>query len=200
MSSSAVESQSHSHLPADTLMFLRAWISAPLRVASAIPSSDSLADLMTRETGRDDGPVLELGPGTGVFSRALMRQGVEEENLTLVELGPEFADLLARRHPQAVILRMDACHLLSLDLRQHGAAVSGLPLLSMNRAKVTDILRGVFRCLRPGAALFQFTYGFRCPIHRTILDRLGLRARAVGFTVRNFPPATVYKVVQAGAG
>lgn len=180
----------------DTLTFLRAWISAPLRVASAIPSSESLAEIITRDITPESGPVLELGPGTGVFTRALIRRGIHERNLTLVELGPEFADLLARRHPEATLLRIDARELGTTPVRLHGAAVSGLPLLSMSRDKVIDIVQGAFRCLEPGAPFFQFTYGPRSPVPRAILRQLGMSAIPVGFTLRNFPPATVYKIIR----
>lgn len=180
----------------DALTFLRAWISAPLRVASAVPSSQSLAEIVTQGIGPESGAVLELGPGTGVFTRALIGRGVDERNLTLVELGSEFADLLAHRHPDATLLRMDARDLGAAPLRLHGAAVSGLPLLSMSRDKVIDILRGAFRCLKEGAPFFQFTYGPRSPVPRDILSQLDMSAVPVGFTLRNFPPATVYKIVR----
>lgn len=163
----------------DTLIFLRQWISAPLRVASAIPSSESLAEIITRD-----------------ITRALIRRGIHERNVTLVELGPEFADLLARRHPKATLLRSDAGELGTAPVRLHGAAVSGLPLLSMSRDKVIDILQGAFRCLEPDAPFIEFTYGPRSPVPRAILRQLGMSAIPVGFTLRNFPPATVYKIIR----
>lgn len=76
------------------------------------------------------------------------------------------------------------------------AAISGLPLLSMSPRKVVYILLGTFRHLRPCGALYQFTYGPRCPVSRAILNRLGLRATLVGWTVRNFPPAAVYRITR----
>ncbi len=75
-----------------------------------------------------------------------------------------------------------------------GAAISGLPLLSMPASKVMRILEGTFRFLDDGGSLYQFTYGWRCPVHAKILDRLGLDAVRIGATMLNFPPAGVYRI------
>lgn len=181
----------------DAFFFLAAWASAPLRVASIMPSGTRLAELMTREIDADAGPVLELGPGTGPFTRALLARGVMENDLTLIEYEADFARLLKQRFPAARVLRMDAA-----DLRDNrpfngpvaGAAVSGLPFLNIPPRKAMAILEGVFQVMRPDAALYQFTYGPRCPIDQTLLDRLDLHATRIGHTFRNLPPATVYRI------
>lgn len=181
----------------DFVHFFRSWISNPLRVASVTPSGESLARLITQEIAPLDGPVIELGPGTGVFTRALLARGVAESDLTLIEYGPEFMAGLQRRFPQARALQMDAAKLAHADLfdgEPVGAVISGLPLLSMSPRKVTAILAGAFSYMRPGAAFYQFTYGPRCPVPRPILDRLGLKAVHIGHTVRNLPPAAVYRI------
>ncbi|MGX5802173.1 class I SAM-dependent methyltransferase [Bradyrhizobium sp. Arg314] len=181
----------------DALSFLMAWTLAPFRMGSVAPSSPSLAALITREIGPDTGPVLELGPGTGPFTRALLGRGVRENDLTLVESDPDFASLLTRRFPSARIFEMDAASLRHLSLFDGpvvGAAVSGLPFRLISPRKSSAILEGVFASLRPGAALYQFTFGRRCPFDQAVLDRLDLEAVRIGGTFRNFPPATVYRV------
>lgn len=183
----------------DFVHFFRSWISNPLRVAAVAPSGDSLARLMTQEITAADGPIIELGPGTGVFTRALLARGVAESDLTLIEYGPEFVPSLQRRFPQARVLQMDAAKLAHAELFEGepvGAVVSGLPLLSMSPRKITAILGGAFTYIRPGGAFYQFTYGPRCPVPRPILDRLGLKARRIGATVSNVPPAAVYKITR----
>jgi hypothetical protein len=55
-------------------------------------------------------------------------------------------------------------------------------------------MSGAFSYLRPGGAFYQFTYGPRCPVPRPILDRLGLQSAYIGGTVRNLPPAAVYRI------
>ncbi|MGY4317476.1 hypothetical protein ACVWW1_006803 [Bradyrhizobium sp. JR3.5] len=96
---------------ADILPFVRAWVRNPLRVAAVAPSGPAVSSLMAQEITADTGPVLELGPGTGVFTRALLKRGVRQQDLTLVEYGSEFIPLLQRRFPGARVLWMDAAWL-----------------------------------------------------------------------------------------
>ncbi len=184
---------------ADLFRFFWSWTSDPLRVAAIAPSSESLARVITREIGPADGPVIELGAGTGVFTRALLAQGVREQDLTLIEYGSDFMRVLQLRFPQARVLWMDASQLAQYKLFPEanvGAVVSGLPLLSMSPRKIMSILNGAFSYLRPTGAFYQFTYGPRCPVPRPILDQLGLKATRVGGTVRNLPPAAVYRITR----
>lgn len=183
----------------DTLSFFRAWISDPLRIGAVMPSGTALADLITKGVDAKTGPVIELGPGTGAFTRALLERGMQESDLTLVEFGPDFAELLKLRYPKARVLCMDASLLGQADLFESpaaGAVICGLPLLTMSPRKVMGILRGAFGYLRPGAAFYQFTYGPRCPVPRPILDRLGLKATRVGRALLNVPPAAVYRITR----
>ncbi|MES5048213.1 phospholipid methyltransferase [Rhizobium nepotum] len=182
---------------ADALLFFRAWLSAPLRVASITPSGRALSFLMTAEISAKTGTVIELGPGTGVFTEALLQQGVAEENLVLIEYGADFASQLSLRFPTARTIQMDAAKLSRLSFQASapvGAVVSGLPLLSMPIRKVHAILEGAFSHLRHNGAFYQFTYGPRCPIARPLLDRLGLKAKYIGYTLANIPPAAVYRI------
>lgn len=179
----------------DAFVFFRAWSRKPLRVASVVPSGHSLGRLITQELDGDCGSVIELGPGTGVFTRAIIARGVVEQNLVLVEMGSEFVDMLSRRFPRATLFEADATHLGSFAIgRQVGAVVSGLPLLSMPTDQVKAILSGAFRHLATGSSFYQFTYGPRCPVARRTLRLLGLEAKLVGRALLNFPPASVYRI------
>lgn len=181
----------------DAVQFFLAWVVNPLRIASIIPSSRALAKAMTSEIGHDTAPVIELGPGTGVFTHALLERGIPEGRLILVEYGRKFASLLEARYPDADVVCADAAILRKLqifDLEQPGAVVSGLPLFSMPMRKVYAILRGAFRHLRDDGAFYQFTYGPRCPISQPVLDRLGLQAESLGWVRENFPPAQIFRI------
>lgn len=159
----------------DAFVFFRAWSRKPLRVASVLPSGNSLGRLITRELDGNCGSVIELGPGTGVFTRAIIARGVAEQNLVLVEMGSEFVDMLSRRFPRATLFEADASDLGSFDIGgPAGAVVSGLPLLSMPTDQVGAIMSGAFKHLVPGGSFYQFTYGPRCPVSRRILRPLGL--------------------------
>ncbi len=183
----------------DVLSFLQAWAADPLRVAAIAPSGEALAELITRDITPASRPVLELGPGTGVFTRALLGRGLKAEDLTLVEYGAKFTELLQTRFPTARILRMDAARIDQRHLvngTRFGAVVSGLPLLSMPPKKIFAIFAGAFSTLRQGGAFYQFTYGLTCPVPRRILDRLGLKATCVGRAYLNIPPAAVYRITR----
>ncbi|MDX3929834.1 MAG: phospholipid methyltransferase [Shinella sp.] len=182
----------------DACRFFSAWMQAPLTVASVLPSGNALARLIVSEIAAETGPVIELGVGTGVFTRALLRKGVSESSLTLVESTAEFATLLGMRFPAARVLCIDAADLGENHPPAHaGAAVSGLPLLSMRAEKVAAILSATFSRLRPEGAFYQFTYGFRCPVPRAVLDDQGLGSVRIGGTFRNLPPAAVYRIARA---
>ncbi|WP_222400551.1 class I SAM-dependent methyltransferase [Rhizobium leguminosarum] len=181
----------------DALLFFRAWLSAPLQVASVTPSGRALSSLMTSGISADTGTVIELGPGTGVFTEAVLKRGVAESNLILVEYNQRFASELSLRFPAARTIQMDATQLRKVTLLPSapvGAVLSGLPLLSIPTRKVIATLEGAFSHLRQDGAFYQFTYGPRCPIPRPLLDRLGLKATYVGRTFANVPPAFVYRV------
>jgi phosphatidylethanolamine/phosphatidyl-N-methylethanolamine N-methyltransferase len=183
----------------DFLSFFLAWQAAPRRVGAIAPSSEALAELITREITPASGPIIELGPGTGVFTYKLLQRGLKQQDLTLVEYGSEFVPKLQLRFPGARVLWMDASRMTShriAEPKSIGAVISGLPLLTMPARKVLAILGGAFHYLRPNGVFYQFTYGIRCPIHRSILDRLGLKATRLDHVVRNIPPATVYKLTR----
>jgi phosphatidylethanolamine/phosphatidyl-N-methylethanolamine N-methyltransferase len=190
-------------VPSDSLQFLRNWAADPLRIAAIAPSGRALSQLITREVEPAHGPVLELGPGTGVFTRALLERGVGESELTLIETEADFGDLLRQRFPRARVLDLDAARLARARVFAGpvvGAVISGLPLLSMSLRKVMAILTGAFVYLRAGGGFYQFTYGPRCPVPRPLLDRLGLKATRIGGTLRNLPPASVYRIQRRAPG
>lgn len=182
---------------ADLLPFLRAWLAAPLRVAAIAPSGPALARAITAAIRPDTGPVIEFGPGTGVFTQAILAAGVPPEQIVSIEAGADFAALMRERFPLVRLIERSAGDLADVTLfgpGQAGAVVSGLPILSMPKPLVRAILTTAFSELRPGAAMFQFTYGYRCPIADAILDEMGLVARRTATVFVNAPPASVYRI------
>lgn len=181
----------------DTIRFFGTWLRDPRGVAAVAPSGRALSALITRDIRPGMGPVLELGPGTGAFTQALLDNGIADRELTLVEFDAPFARLLRQRYARATILEMDAADLAQADIAPgdgFGATICGLGLLNMPDAKVEAILCAAFARMRPGAPLFLFTYGRRCSVSRAALHRLGLSAERVGTAWRNLPPATVYRL------
>jgi phospholipid N-methyltransferase len=186
----------------DSLSFFMHWLSDPLQIGAVVPSSQALATLITTEIAPEIAPVIELGPGSGAFTRALLDRGIPERRLALIEQDSRFAFALREQFPTARVLCVDAVALRSIDVfpgESVGAVVSGLPLLLMPPNKVSAILESAFTRLRPGGAFYQFTYGTRSPVPSPILDRLGLAATRIGVTIVNIPPATVYRIAHRRA-
>src|SRR6266853_212930 len=119
----------------DEVRFFRSWIEKPLAIGSVTPSGKALARTMA---GYVDpaiaGPIIELGPGTGPVTEALVAQGVDPARLVLVEFDPTFCGLLRKRYPAATVVQGDAYGLkrvLGTHLADPAAAVvSGLPLFT----------------------------------------------------------------------
>lgn len=185
---------------ADTLFFLRSWLRNPRRVGAVAPSGQALARRITAQITPVSAPVIELGPGTGAFTQAILARGVPPEQLVLVEADRAFARALEARFPMLRVLAMDAARLgrsepLFGDALA-GAVVSGLPLLAMPGDVVEAIVAGAFAQLREGGSFYQFTYGPRCPVPRDMLERHGLVAQRIGYALWNLPPASVYRIAR----
>lgn len=194
-----IHRMAHPNPVSDSMLFLKNWRASPGRVGAILPSWPALSAAITREIGPDHAPVLELGCGTGAFTRKIIQRGVPAEELVLIETDPVFATLLRGKFPHSRVLSTDACelHLSPTGIEGlAGAVVCGLPLLNMSTKQQLRILQGVLCTLRPNGALYLFSYGIRCPIPMRLLDRLGLRARKLETVLWNAPPARVWKVVR----
>jgi hypothetical protein len=89
----------------DEVRFIGSWIKKPLAVGSVTPSSKPLARAMAQYVDvHGDGPVIELGPGTGPITEALIEHGVKQSRLVLVEFNPTFCQLLRQRFPEATVV------------------------------------------------------------------------------------------------
>ncbi|MGW8368104.1 MAG: class I SAM-dependent methyltransferase [Gammaproteobacteria bacterium] len=180
--------------------FLRSWFDSPVAVGALAPSSRPLARRMTRDIF-PGARVVELGPGTGTVTREIRARGVADDDLLLLERCPGFADLLERDFPKLAVVRGDATRPQAMLEHRRGTidfVISGLPLVLFSRQQKERLLQRSFELLCDNGALYQFTYGGRCPVDRRELDRLGLAARCVGFVIRNVPPAFIYKITRRG--
>lgn len=179
--------------------FFRQWLKNPLVMASLAPSGRKLAREMVAQVPPHAQRVIELGAGTGVFTRALMEHGIAPQDLLVVELNGELSELLHLRFPDTRVVNGNACDLAAI-VAQNGfsdaggidAVVSGLGFLTMPRALQRTILQAVFSVLGPDRPLIQFTYAPTNPLPRDLLDELGLGVRRAGVAWMNVPPAVVY--------
>lgn len=178
----------------DEARFLRSWLERPLTIGAVTPSGKVLARTMASYVDpRIPGPIVELGPGTGPVTDALIRRGVEQERLILVEFNPEFCQLLKRRFPKATIIQGDAYDLretLSGILKEPTAAiVSSLPLFTKPMDQRLELLETALALAHPNAPFIQFTYAVVPPIPTR---SEAYRAKASNRIWRNLPPARVW--------
>ncbi|HKB95851.1 MAG TPA: methyltransferase domain-containing protein [Rhizomicrobium sp.] len=177
---------------ADNLRFLRALIARPKNIGALMPSSPALAEAIARQVDPSAGPVLEIGPGTGVVSEAILARGVPPERLTLLEYDEDMAQHLAARFPRAHVIHGDAFDLdRSLGPRYSApftAIVSGVPLLNHSMARRQAFMEGLTRRMMPGAPLVQFSYGTNAPV----VPPPGYTVVRTATILANFPPARVW--------
>lgn len=188
-------------LSVDQTIFLKTWLQRPMKTGAVAPSSNALARIITSDIVPNGGPVIELGPGTGAFTRSILAKGLPEDQLTLVENSPDFTALLRQRFPHAQLLEMDVTRMRMWDdpwnNMQAQAVISGLPLLTMGLRAQWNVVGACMQSLRAGAAMYQFTYMTKCPIAPEILARQNLRAERIGSAVFNLPPASVYRIFKS---
>ncbi len=180
----------------DEARFLRSWFERPLVTGAVTPSGKMLARTMASYVDpRVSGPVIELGPGTGPVTEALIRRGVEQERLILVEYNPDFCKLLQKRFPRATILRGDAYNIretFGTMLSEKAAAmVSSLPLFTKPLEQRLDLLNAAHEMMHPSAPFVQFTYAVVPPIPARC-DAGTYTASRSNRVWLNLPPARVW--------
>jgi phosphatidylethanolamine/phosphatidyl-N-methylethanolamine N-methyltransferase len=178
----------------DEMQFIRSWIEKPLRTGAVMPSSKALARVMARSVDpQSAGPVIELGPGTGPVTEALVQRGVDPARLVLVEFNPDFCRLLRTRYPTATVVQGDAYRLrrlLETIVRDPAAAiVSGLPLVTKPLRTRLRLISDAIGLLKPGAPFIQFTYAMVPPIPKTLSHIKGEASELIWL---NLPPARVW--------
>jgi len=178
----------------DEMQFIRSWFEKPLSTGAVMPSSKALARAMARYVDpKASGPVIELGPGTGPVTEALVQRGVDPARLILVEFNPDFCRLLRTRYPAAMVVQGDAYRLrrlLDTHVREPAAAVvSGLPLVTKPLRTRLRLIADAMGLLAPGAPFVQFTYAMVPPIPKALS---GIKAEASDLIWLNLPPARVW--------
>jgi phosphatidylethanolamine/phosphatidyl-N-methylethanolamine N-methyltransferase len=178
----------------DEVRFLRSWIEKPLHMGAVMPSGRLLARTMAQYVDKDgEDPVVELGPGTGAITSALIDRGIDPRRLVLVEYTPGFCALLRDRYPQATVVQGDAYKLRdtlwSVLSAPAAAVVAGLPLVTKPMMTRMKLIRDAFNALAPGAPFVQFTYSVAPPIPKSLP---GVSTEASERIWMNLPPARVW--------
>jgi len=176
---------------AQHLDFLKGLIARPKNVAALTPSSPALARAIAGQVDPAlPGPVLELGPGTGIVTEALIERGIAPERITAIEYDPDFARLVAARCPNVRVVRGDAFDFAAIlgSETAFAAIVSGLPLLNHTLAERRALLAAALSHLKSGGPFVQLSYGMRPPIP----EPDGATLTRAALVLMNLPPARVW--------
>lgn len=184
-------------LPIPTILidegrFLWRLLKRPKGIGAVAPSSGTLARALAQQLPDTRGPVLELGPGTGVVTEAILARGLAADALTTIEYDPEFARLVAEKFPGVHVIRGDAFDLARTlgpsSPAQFSAIVSGLPLLNFPVNERAQFITQALARLAPGAPFIQFSYG----MHPPVPPPGGASVTRAAFVALNIPPARVW--------
>ena len=149
--------------------FLLTFLSKPMRIACPAPSGRRLAEAIAAQIEPSDDPILELGPGTGAVTEAILARGITPSQLIAVESDKDFAQLLRERFNDSKILEGDAfaleevLHVAGCD-KKFGAIICGVPVLTQPMHVRRHLLTTVIQWLQPGSPFVQFSYSSRPPI------------------------------------
>jgi phosphatidylethanolamine/phosphatidyl-N-methylethanolamine N-methyltransferase len=179
---------------ADQFRFLKGLVASPTKTGAVAPSGIALARLMASAVDpADRRPVLELGPGTGVVTAALLARGVAPERLVAVEYNPDFCRLIAARMPGVTVIEGDAYDLeRTLPSEWRGpfsSVVSSLPLLTRPEPERVALLEAALDRTAPGGCFIQFSYSLFPPV-KPVAGRFNVEKSR--WVVMNVPPARVW--------
>ncbi len=194
------------------LMLLGTFLRHPRTVGAVAPSSQELAREMVRGLALSGSTrIVELGPGTGVFTSEILAHLGPTDRYLAIEIDPGFADAVRARWPGIECVCDSAEHLSAITaqyaMQPIDHIVSGLPFASLPQATSRTIMDAIAACLRPGGTFttFQYRHAWRLPpavaFRAEMTERLGPMT-VVGTVFRNLPPAHVlrWSFPQAGTG
>lgn len=182
------------------LLFSR-FLRSPRTVGAVMPSSRATAEAMVADLTFQDGDrIVELGPGTGVFTSAIIERLRPGSKLLAVEIDPAFVERVQRRWPTIACVCGSAEHLDVIVSNQEMGPVdhilSGLPFASLPPTVTQNILESVTRVLRPGGTFTTFQYLHAYLMPSAAAFRARMREKMGGppharLVLRNFPPALI---------
>lgn len=145
------------------VLFAKEILQNPRGVGAACPSSPQLGKAVAKfvPATAESGLVIELGAGTGVVTKALLKRGIAPERIVAVELSPHLATYLRHHYPQVRVIEGDATHLRNL-LGEESSPVStvicGLPFRILPPRVIHGIVTEVEKVLSKNGLYMQYTY------------------------------------------
>jgi phosphatidylethanolamine/phosphatidyl-N-methylethanolamine N-methyltransferase len=178
----------------EELRFFRGWMDKPRAVGAIVPTSGVTARKMASVADPSSGlPVLELGPGTGVITKAILQAGVRPENLSSIEYSQDFVSHLRRVYPQVNVIQGDAFDLDRTlgDQRDtmFDSVISGVPLLNFPVERRVAYVEDLLDRIPAGRPIVQITYGPASPVPP---GRGNYTVEHFDFILRNIPPSRLW--------
>jgi phosphatidylethanolamine/phosphatidyl-N-methylethanolamine N-methyltransferase len=178
----------------EEIRFFKGWRSNMKAVGSIVPTSGITARRMASVVNPHSGlPVLELGPGTGVITKAILQKGVQPENLVSIEFSTDFYQHLVKTYPNVDFINGDAFDLdKTLGTRrdqQFDSVVSAVPLLNFPMHMRVSLIDDLLSRIPVGRPVIQISYGPLSPVV-AMPDRYQISH--YDFVVRNIPPAQLW--------
>lgn len=190
----------------DRVRFFSAFVRRPFDTGAITPSSAHLAEAMVEGMGIPlADTVVELGPGTGVFTRVIEQQLRPEARFLSFEINPAMAAELKRRFPRVHIVNDSVEnireHLLAAGRHDVDSAISGLPWAAFSPDRQEKLLDATVHALKPGGrfATFAYSHAAWLPPGRRFRELLDSRFKHVETSKvvwRNTPPAFVYRCLK----
>jgi phosphatidylethanolamine/phosphatidyl-N-methylethanolamine N-methyltransferase len=181
--------------PRDGLRFLRGFMRHPAQVGSVVPSSRFLEQRMIRNACIAQAQtVVELGPGTGGTTKAMLRAMAPGSQLLAIELDPEFQrHVRSAVHDPRLLVEGGSAERIAEFLLRHqlsapDAIVSGIPFSTMPAAVSDRIAAAVAQVLRPGGRFVA--YQLRAHVAGFVTPYLG--EPQCEWEVVNVPPMRVF--------
>lgn len=178
----------------EEIRFFKGWMDGPKSVGAILPTSGVTARRMASVINPQSGlPVLELGPGTGIITKAILQRGVAPENLVSIEFSTDFYQHLTKTFPDVNFINGDAFDLDKTlgNLRdsQFDAVISAIPMLSFPMERRIALLEDLLSRMPRGRPVMQITYG---PISPIVAKPDSYQIKHFDFVVRNIPPAQLW--------
>lgn len=178
----------------EEIRFFKGWIDGPKAVGAILPTSSITARRMASVIDIQSGlPVLELGPGTGVITKAILAHGVKPSDLYSVEYSQDFVEHLNKTFPDVNILHGDVFDLESAlgekKDQQFDSIISAVPMLNFPMESRIKLMEELLARIPRGRPLMQITYGPRPPVPA---GKGNYTVQHYDFVVRNVPPAQLW--------
>ena len=179
----------------DKVLFIKEFVKNWKEVGSVTPSSPFLVRKMLAPIDFEKAKiVVELGPGSGVFTRGLLSKMLPDAKLLAFETNKEFCQELEKIGDTRLSVYNDSASNLEkyLDGRSVDYVVSGIPLANLDNTDKQNLLSTAYRSLTPGGKYIQFQYTLESRSElQQVFDNV-----SIGFTLFNIPPAFVYTCVK----